>query len=166
MVVAKSVERTRMDGRRIFVVGFHKCGTTSLHHFFRACGLRSIHFRETEKSAPYALAIRDNMAAGRRAIAGFEQYDAFTNMDYFCGHEHIEIGRDFRRLMADEPEALFILNVRDVDKWVKSRMGWSSEFDREKWSDGPVFPVDRMRGPCRFRGQLPGVLRFTGPGGG
>lgn len=125
------------DGRKVFVVGFHKCGTSSLHHFFRACGLSSLHFRVTEKATPCGVAIHDNMVAGRRVIAGFEHYDAFSNVDYFCAHEQFEMGRHFRLLLKQEPDALFILNVRDIDKWVKSRMGWSSEFDRRERPNAP-----------------------------
>ena len=39
----------------------------------------------TKKSPLYALTIRDNMVAGRRAIAGFEEYDALANMDISAG---------------------------------------------------------------------------------
>ena len=100
---------------RVFAVGFNKCGTTSLHHFFGAAGPRSLHWRENADAKPSALEMQANLMAGRRIMAGFEDYQAFSNLDYFCEHKHIEIGRHFRVLMDQEPDARFILNVREVD---------------------------------------------------
>ena len=31
--------------RRIFVIGFNKCGTTSFHEYFRANAISSVHWR-------------------------------------------------------------------------------------------------------------------------
>ena len=132
---------------RVFVVGFNKCGTTSLHHFFEAAGLRSLHWRESAEDEPCALAMQANFKVGRRIIAGFEDYQAFSNLDYFCEHDHIEIGRHFRVLMKQEPDARFILNVRDVDRWIRSRM--------EQFAERPQrSPLDRCPGGLRCSSRL------------
>lgn len=102
----------------MFQIGFNKCGTTSLHEFFEKAGLRSIHWGE----GYLAPRMEENIKAGRRAISGYEEYDAFTNMDYFCEHREVEIGRQqFQVLAKQEPDARFILNIRDVGAWIRSR---------------------------------------------
>ena len=104
---------------KTFVVGFNKCGTTSLHLFFQRSGLRSMHWDDGRLGPKIA----DNIAAGRGPVASYEEYDCFSNMDYACEHRIVEIGRQhFREIAAQEPNAKFILNVRDVDRWIASRL--------------------------------------------
>ena len=101
-----------------------------------------------------ALRMDENIKAGRRAIAGYEEYDAFVNMDVYCEHRHIEIGRHFRVLAEQEPDALFILNVRDADRWVTSRLRWFSSRDLSascREQDVPCIGILECRTRLSFR---------------
>lgn len=139
---------------RVFVVGFNKCGTTSMHRLFEAAGLRSLHWRRGPEDEPCALAMRANQQAGLPIIAGFEDYQAFSNLDYFCEHQHVEMSRHFRLLMEQEPDARFILNVRDVDRWIRSRM--------DQFSERPARPpLDDCPGGTRCSSRLSFAEKYS-----
>ena len=113
---------------RIFVIGFNKCGTTSFHEYFQANGIPSVHWRGNT----LALALHENLAAGRPPLQGKENWTAY--MDMICipgspwGRSNsdqaplIEGCRYFRELHQAYPEALFILNTRSPADWVRSRL--------------------------------------------
>ena len=113
---------------RIFVIGFNKCGTTSFHEYFQANGIPSVHWRGNT----LALALHENLAAGRPPLQGKEDWTAY--MDMICipgspwGRSNsdqaplIEGCRHFRELHQAYPDALFILNTRGPADWVRSRL--------------------------------------------
>ena len=114
--------------RRIFVIGFNKCGTTSFHDYFKANGIRSVHWRGNT----LALTLHENLAADRPPLQGMEDWTAY--MDMICipgspwGRSNsdqaplIEGCRYFRELHRGYPDALFILNTRSPADWVRSRL--------------------------------------------
>ncbi|MBN1951707.1 MAG: hypothetical protein JW801_10920 [Bacteroidales bacterium] len=83
--------------RKVFVIGFNKTGTSSLHFLFRSLGLPSMHGIKRED--------RDNIRILRK-------YDCFC--DY--------IPIDLRKIDQLFPNAKYILQVRDLDTWVYSRL--------------------------------------------
>ncbi|WP_411869090.1 hypothetical protein [Vulcanococcus limneticus] len=117
------------QGRRIFLIGFNKCGTTSFHDFFKANGISSVHWRANT----LAMAIHRHLHSGHRPLLdGLDQWTAYTDM--VCipgspwensnsdGHPLVEACRCFRDLQASYPHSLFILNTRDPMAWVRSRL--------------------------------------------
>lgn len=132
-----------MEGRenmRVFVVGFNKCGTTSLHYFFQACGFNSLQHDRGQ----LPLRMRDNVAAGRPVFRGYDEYDAFMEMNHLCEHTNVFGGKWFRLMAEQYPDAAFILNVRDVDNWVRSRMEW-----KRAWTEDAPPARELGRGPDR-----------------
>lgn len=109
-----------MNEYKIFVIGFNKCGTTSLHHFFDANGIKSIHWHRGRISEK----IFDNYLLGKPLIQGYEDYDAFSDIEHFdpklgfrnAGHAF------FRKLAIHDESAVFILNFRDKEAWLQSRL--------------------------------------------
>ena len=106
------------DGRtRYFQIGFQKCGTTAIAAFFNRCGIACVH----HDRGRLARRMRANLAAGARPLEGYEDYDAFTNMnmtetgDWFDGNRHYEA-------LRAAYGGLFILNTRPVEHWVRSIM--------------------------------------------
>ncbi len=53
---------------KIFVVGFHKCGMTSLHKFFERSGVKSIQY----DGGCLGLRMYRNLEQGRPIISGYE----------------------------------------------------------------------------------------------
>lgn len=90
---------------KIFCIGFNKTGTTSLHHFFLKNKLKSTHntswWNYTKKEQ-------------------FNSYDVYTD-----GYERYENKRkfpDLKFLKKTFSDCKFILNTRDLDKWLLSRL--------------------------------------------
>ena len=128
---------------KVFVLGYGGCGTTALHYFFRNSGLASLHHKH--RNVPVAPDMLDNIKAGRRVIAGYEQYDAFSDLEYLCEHRRVEIADHFDLLLEQEPGAKFILNVRDRERWVESRMRHRNRHRRLRLVDLGWGGADR---PC------------------
>jgi Sulfotransferase domain len=104
---------------KIFQIGFNKCGTTTIHHYLRANGVRSVHW-DKGKLARRMFA---NLANGHRLLDGYTEYDAFTDMEYLDGFgTYLEGYKLFPYLAAQYPDAVFILNTRDREAWIRSRL--------------------------------------------
>ena len=105
---------------RIFIIGFNRCGTSSLHRFFKRAGYRSLHWDRGR----LAMTMERNARAGAPIMAGYEDHEVFSDMFYHCVHVSIHANRYFREIAEQEPDARFILNVRDEDRWVQSLSYW------------------------------------------
>lgn len=103
---------------KFFQIGFNKCGTTSIHHFFHANGVPSIHLDRGR----LAIAMDANLNHNRHILTGYEKYCAYTDMEFLSPHIHIEGFKYYKEILQQVPEARFILNVRNVDRWVESRL--------------------------------------------
>ena len=103
---------------KIFQISFNRCGTTSLHRFLVANGMRSIH----HDNGRLALQMDANLRQGRHILTGYEQYDAFSDMEFLLPPVHIEAYKFHQQILEQVPDAWFILNMRDVDRWVASRL--------------------------------------------
>lgn len=96
---------------KIFVIGFNKCGTRSLHQYFTGCGLKSCH---GGVQAGLHMTIAINVARGRPALKGLDEFDAYSDIP--------TVRSQFRQLDRDYPGSRFIHNVRDPDRWIVSRL--------------------------------------------
>jgi hypothetical protein len=104
---------------RIFQIGFNKCGTRSLYRFLQRSGIHAAHFNR----GLLAFGLRENIAAGRQPLAGkIGRYAAFTDMQQVTRDFAIEGIHYFRELHAYYPNSYFILNTRDKDGWIRSRL--------------------------------------------
>jgi hypothetical protein len=103
---------------RIFQIGFNKCGTRTIDHFFGDNGFRTAHW----KRGRLARAIYANLTNGRSLIAGFEEVEVFTDMEFVDKSFAFEAFKLFPYLAAEFPDAVFILNTRNRDDWIRSRI--------------------------------------------
>ncbi len=105
---------------KIFLIGFNKCGTTTIHRYFAANGISSVHWDKGR----LARRIFQNLASGDPLLAGYEGFDAFTDMEYLDdrGAYHLEAYKLFPYLAEQYPDAVFILNTRDREGWIRSRL--------------------------------------------
>ncbi len=115
--------------QKLFFIGFNKTATSALHLLMLCSGVRAIHssgngklFGRTpaERAAiPHATRhMADNIAADHDPLAGLEPFDCF--MDLTIGP--VDLCLDFDILHAAYPDAIFVLNTRDRDAWVTSRI--------------------------------------------
>ena len=117
---------------KIFQIGFNKCGTYSLYELFKyqvsnKC-LKSIHWDYGKLS----LAIFDNLSKNKFLLSGYDHIDVFTDMEVgIQTNDKIEYKyayKLYKQFDEDYPESRFILNTRDIDNWINSRLkhesGW------------------------------------------
>jgi len=126
----------RLDTRRerltrIFQIGFNKCGTRSLYRFLQRSGIVAAHFNR----GLLAWSIRDNLAQGRKPLHGrIDRYVAYTDMQQVTREHAIEAVRYFRELYAYYPNSYFILNTRDKEAWIKSRLAHGAGFYARRYA--------------------------------
>ena len=111
---------------KIFQIGFNRCGTRSMHDFFKnQCmdGLKCLHW----EGGKLALDMYGNMLGNRKILEGtYEDFDYYGDMQAFIRVEekillflaHLE----YKILDEQYPGSKFILNTRSVDGWIGSRM--------------------------------------------
>lgn len=110
---------------KVFLVGFNKCGTRSLASYLESRGLKTVHW----DAGNLARTIKSNLAAGDYVLKGYEDYEAFCDITYLSAQEHIEGCRYYPEYMK-LPDAKFILNTRDKDGWIGSRLDHPGYADR------------------------------------
>ncbi len=83
--------------RKVFAIGFHKTATTSIHEVFLKAGLRATHSVTWQN---------------RKLVFEHFAYQAFSDGP----------PEDFTLFDRHFPGSLFILNTRDLDEWIESRI--------------------------------------------
>lgn len=125
-----------MSSGKIFGIGFHKTGTTSL-----AAALRELGYRTCDGAGPLRQAL--GQAEMMRLLRGHqlepimqvaERHDGFADTPWFM------LYRDLDRRF---PGSRFILTVRDEQRWLASVMRYfgDTESDLRAWIYGAASPV-------------------------
>ncbi len=114
-----------MVTKRIFQIGFGRCGTTSLYRFFRDNGVPSIHHDKNQLAHNFVR----RMEADEDPFVDYPDIVFFSDMGCSNG-AFLEPFRDFRYMLEFYPDAYFILNVRDRQRWLLSR---SNHFKLLRW---------------------------------
>lgn len=103
--------------KKLFIIGFNKTGTRSLHQLFEKSGYKAIHW----DNGDLAYKIQQNIDNMCNPIKGYEEFDVFSDMEGTYGRPVMEAYRYFRAFYQAYPDALFLLNYRDVDDWLRSK---------------------------------------------
>lgn len=110
---------------RIFGIGMHKTGTTSLDNAFQILGLDSLHWGTGE-----APKIWHEMQLGKSKTV--EQWYALSDLP---------IPLLFRNFDAAYPGSKFILTIRDEGAWLKSvERLWNPQYNPTRWM-WDVYPI-------------------------
>ena len=108
---------------RIFIIGFNRTGTRSLDNFFSKNGLKSVHWDQGR----LARKIKRTFNEGKSLLKDYSDYLVFSDMEDYkrLNYAHIDY---FKELYKQYPDSKFILNIRDMENWIKSRnnhlKGW------------------------------------------
>lgn len=105
------------SGRRVFQIGFSRCGTTSLYRLFRESGVPSIHWDRGQIAINFA----KRKEAGEDPFLDYPEIRFFSDMGNPMTGKLIEPYKDFRYIYRFYPDAYFILNTRTVQSWLLSR---------------------------------------------
>jgi len=125
-VLANRRAEARNPGLKIFVIGPNRCATTSLHKFFHFNGLRSLHCRIGEMYLAREIRDRRGDDAALRAFLG--RWTVYSDFVYLTETEHYEAHGLYETYARLFPEAVFILNDRDTEGWIASRLRFKDDF--------------------------------------
>lgn len=116
----EEVKKILMNDRKIFQIGFNKSGTASIYNYFKNQGYNSIHWDDGRISKK----IHQNFKNHLPLLDGYDEYQVFTDMEHRDdkGLAYYSAELYFKELDKNYPGSVFILNYRDVDKWIKSRI--------------------------------------------
>lgn len=103
----------------VFIIGFNKCGTRTLHQFFKKNGFPCVH----GGSRPLAIHMVMNCIQDRQVFFGYDKkFRVFSDLTFLNNRICIEGNSFFRNMDRDYPGSFFIYNTRDVQKWIASRL--------------------------------------------
>ncbi len=115
IAVYRLLNQTGLRNKKVFVIGFNKTGSSSIHTLFESLGRPSYHGTKWR---------------GCDDLALFRSYDCFSD----------GVPKDLVKLDSLFSGSKFILNVRDLDSWVYSRL---AHIERRKkansYKGGPAF---------------------------
>ncbi|HLY04727.1 MAG TPA: sulfotransferase [Rhizomicrobium sp.] len=114
---------------RVFVIGFNRCGTRTIHWYFKANGHRAIHWDDGN----LADTIFRNLGASLPLLTGYESYSVFSDMERVSREAALEAYKLYAQLDVSYPNSVFILNTRDVDGWIRSRLAAGEGRYAKKW---------------------------------
>jgi len=102
----------------IFIIGFNKSATTSLHAFFQNNGFPSVHWDGGRLGKTMLL----NCCNDKPILAGYDkEFRVFSDMTFRTHRLRFEGNSLFRILDADYPNSFFIYNSRNLQDWLRSR---------------------------------------------
>jgi len=129
---------------RIFQIGFNRCGTTTIIRFLQENGVKCLHWGK----GTIAAGIEASFLEGKPLLHYVDGYQAYGDMEFVeveAQARKILQKRPFRRLFANldsndrtpiyaferfreldqqYPGSRFILNTRNVEDWVRSRINF------------------------------------------
>jgi hypothetical protein len=111
----------------VFIIGFNKTATTTLHVFFEKNGFPSVHWDGNR----LATTMVENCLHDRRILSGYDRtYRVFSDMIAQTLRIRFEANSLFRILDTDYPGSYFIYNHRPAEEWLASR--WKKPFGNYK----------------------------------
>lgn len=115
---------------KIFVIGFPKCGTTSLQESFSRINISSVHWADSVSLHSISLVAFNIEKAKKESLpllTHLNRYQAFTQMEA-CIYDYCYWPQllDVPTLDEQYPNSKFILNDRDIQKWINSVTKWSA----------------------------------------
>jgi|GEM_PF-1070993 len=113
-IIIKNFYIRRHSPNKVFGIGFHKTGTTSLANALEILGYKTIH-GDIRKAPYYGTEGRDLVEnyinKNNYNLPTFNKYDAFTDNPYFS---------IWKELIKMFPNGKYILTVRDENEWLES----------------------------------------------
>lgn len=118
--------------KRIILLGLPKCGTVSFTESLINTGYTAGHWIN-EKGEHLGKLVHKAWMEGKPLLEYIPEYEAITQMDYMSIEEGMCIFPqvyNYQLLLKQYPDALFILNYRNIDNHVRSILTWGDLKDR------------------------------------
>jgi len=151
LLVTGSVAKNMTDsGPSVIVVGFPKSGTSTISEYFSCMKKKVSHF--ICKKEECSECIYKNY---KKKVAPFQEcgiYDVYAQMDSshntHCFFPQITM---LKELHSYYPDALWILNMRPFDSWIRSVNHWGDLRQRLTHCELPGFPAMKNATDAQFR---------------
>lgn len=110
----------------IILLGLPKSGTTSFHSLFKTLGYTSFHWKKNGKFI--GKMIENNKMNKKPLLNDFEESDVITQMDICIDADNCYWPQviDFKQIIEENQDAIFILNTRHPDKILSSFKKWGT----------------------------------------
>jgi hypothetical protein len=118
---------------KIFGIGLHKTGTSSLHEALKILGFKSIHDFNEEVNIMDVM--NENIQKRKKLLEGMEHYDAFFDFHKYDG--------TFKKLDEQYPNSKFILNTRNLEDWLISREKHVKRNQKNPFYKGDFLKIDK-----------------------
>ena len=119
----------KKENKRIFIIGFNKTATRTIHYFFKNNGLLSVHWDNNYLINHFEENLKKNLPLlGPQKVFN-------TKVNSNCTYQEIMVvsdmtnpslnkdAKDYYKVLDKQyPGSKFILNYRDVNSWIKSRI--------------------------------------------
>jgi len=102
----------------VFVIGFNKTGTSSIHALFLRSNWPSLHWGNNI----LARVMLENVISGKKVFEGYDsRFLVFSDLVYRNENFLFEGNSLLFQMQRDYPYAKFIYNTRPIEDWIKSR---------------------------------------------
>jgi hypothetical protein len=105
---------------KLFFVGFNKTATSSLHNLFQKNGYSCIHWEAREIFL--AKQMQMNFDASMPILQGIDEFNVYSDFTFVSNERVVEGNKFYKELHNEYSDSWFILNVRDTDSWLLSRL--------------------------------------------
>jgi hypothetical protein len=110
---------------RVVAIGFNKCATRSLARLFARSGHPAVHHKlpgRWRSRRKLGGIMRANHRAGLPVFSGVEQYVFYGDLIDSNRRDTFDGNSLFREILRDYPDTIMLLNWRDRDDWIRSRL--------------------------------------------
>jgi hypothetical protein len=80
-----------------------------------------------------AKTVFQNLVDARPLLSGYEEFSVFSDMESISKDFGFEAFKLYRYFSVEYPDSIFILNTRNVDAWIKSRLAHGGGGYATKW---------------------------------
>lgn len=114
-----------MSNFKIFEIGFNKCATRAVYVLLRSAGIPSRHWVRGELALDLERSIREDSTP----FVEYEGIRFFSDIVHSDQKRVFEGYKEYEFLFKKFPDARFIYNIRDKEKWLKSRAKHGNGFE-------------------------------------
>jgi len=114
----------------IILLGMPKSGTSSFQYLFETLGYKSYHW--TKQCKYIGKMIENNKKNKKPLLCDFLDTDVITQMDVCINKDNCYWPQivDYKQIINENPDAIFILNKRDPEELLSSFKRWSNLLGR------------------------------------
>lgn len=115
--------------KKVFFIGYNRTATKSLTAIFQHAGYKAWHYTFPVQHTtgriigkPIALQMHENLANKEPILSHMPEVHVYSDIVYQRSEVYIDAIKYYRQMYLEYPDAYFVLNTRNVDGWVQSKV--------------------------------------------